>query len=360
MAGKSSGKSYVISAPESRPMPEHIINLDLPPVKRWVAIGRLYRSQVKTGISKMLPNYVVKLVDVFGSLLESLLPPPYADELKGLAEAVQVPVGELLLLNLTSDLSAFCTSIIAQTSDGKLLNARNFDAPREFNFLASTVREAIFNAHFQSGGKTLYSCVIIAGLIGTFTGQKPNSFTITINQRRTGDIWTNILSLLLKFPGGEIGLLTRDALADPDITYQGVLNRMMYIPMISSCYVIIAGTKPGEGVVISRDRKGPVKPFSDGVWKLDVSVGRWYLLQTNNDHWTKPPDLEPPHGNAKFSYEREYAGNKAMEKCGQANITPHNLINVLSTNPVLNTDTVYTTVMSAAYPSLLKSWIREV
>ena len=363
MTVENDGKSSIISKVGSRPVPVHFINLDLPPVKRWTDIGRLYRSQVQfisQGISKMVPKFVVKLVDVFGSLLDSLLPPPYADELKGLAEAVHLPVGELFLLNLTFDISSYCTGIIAQTSDGKLLHARNFDSPNEFNFLSSFGRDVTFNAHFQSGGKTLYSCVIMAGLIGTFTGQKPNSFTISVNQRRTGDIWTNILSLLLKSPGAEITLLIRDALADQDINYQGVLNRMMYIPMIASCYVIIAGTKPGEGVVISRDRKGLVKPFRNGVWKLDVSVERWYLVQTNNDHWTKPPYLEPPAGNVEFSYEKECIAKKAMEKYGQANLTPQSLTNVLSENLVLDPDTLYTTVMSADYPFLFKSWVRNV
>ena len=105
-------------------------------------------------------------------------------------------------------------------------------------------------------------------------------------------------------------ILDRDVLADPDIDYEGVLNRMMHIPMIACCYITIGGTKPGEGAVIARDRNQAVKPFSNGVWKLDAANGTWYLLQTNNDHWTAPPDIEPSsHPDLMaWSYERATAG----------------------------------------------------
>ena len=205
---------------------------------------------------------------------------------------------------------------------------------------------------------------INAGVIGTATGEKPNSFTINLNERRTGSIWDYFIYRDLKHPGSGILFLIRDALADPDIDYQGVLNRFIYIPMISSSYIIIAGTKPGEGAVISRDRREAVKPFSNGVWKLDNLVGRWYLLQTNHDHWTEPPNLEP-HSKKDdpliiSSYERFKCGNEEMKKMGQVNLTPQRLVDVLSTPPVYNDHTFYVTVMSAADSSLSQSWFRHV
>ena len=214
--------------------------------------------------------------------------------MKGLAAASDVPVGELFFLNIAYELTAHCTGIVAQGSDGKILQARNLDIPKELsNFMPL---KSTFIGNFQRGGRTAYKCVINAGVIGTATGEKPNSFTINLNERRTGSIWDYFIYRDLKHPGSGILFLIRDALADPDIDYQGVLNRFIYIPMISSSYIIIAGTKPGEGAVISRDRREAVKPFSNGVWKLDNLVGRWYLLQTNNDHWTEPPGPVLPLG----------------------------------------------------------------
>lgn len=142
------------------------------------------------------------------------------------------------------------------------------------------------------------------------------------------------------------------------MNYQGVLQQMTYIPMIASCYVIIGGMNRGEGVVITRDRREAVKPFSNGVWKLGASGG-WHVLQTNNDHWTRPPNAEPHAAQKTDSYERQVTGNAQMVQMGQSNLSPEGLLYVLSTDPVFNSHTLYTTIMTAADPSLNKSWIRD-
>ena len=53
-----------------------------------------------------------------------------------------------------------------------------------------------------------------------------------------------------------------------------------------------------------------------------------------------------------------------MANMGQSNLSPQCLIDVLSvhdsTGPVFNEHTLYTTVMTAADPSLDKSWIRDL
>ena len=41
--------------------------------------------------------------------------------------------------------------------------------------------------------------------------------------------------------------------------------------------MIVAGTMPGEGAVLTRNREA-----LDGVWRLDAGSGRWFVLQTND------------------------------------------------------------------------------
>lgn len=362
-----------LEAPYGRAAPKYVINLDDAPKDRWNEIGTVYKTQIQQMLDetkKTLPEAVFALADTFGNELTSFLPPPYAEELRGLAEVTEIPVGELFLMNLSYDITAYCTSTVAQSCDGHLLHGRNFDMPSDPQYLATLEisRNATFFLDFQSGGKTVYSGVTTAGVIGLFTGQKPNSFTITIDERRTGSIWTNIVQLLREHPGSALGFLVRDALADPDLNYQGVLNRMTYIPMIAACYVIIAGTKPGDGAIITRGRLGPARPFNDGVWKLPRdgdSDDTWYLLVCNNDPWTRPPNLEP-EGNedlTKDSYKRQLTGNEAMKAMGQENLSPQNLIktdsDALSKSPVLNPHTLYSIIMTASEPNLIKSWIRD-
>ena len=349
--------------PDGWPAPVEVIDLDKDPKDRWKEIGTKYKTELKQAMEevKTMLGEKIRLAEIFGNELDSLLPPPYADELRGLAEAADIYVGDLFLLNIAYDVTAHCTSLVAQSNDGHILHARNLDTPGEFAKLLTITRKITFTVHFQKGGTTVYSGVSQIGVIGLATGQKPNSFTISVNERRTGSVWDNILGLLRDHPGSGIAFLIRDALADPDIDYEGVLNRMMHIPMIACCYITIGGTKPGEGAVIARDRNQAVKPFSNGVWKLDAANGTWYLLQTNNDHWTAPPDIEPSsHPDLMaWSYERATAGYAAMEKMGRSNLSPEGLIGVLSTYPVFNQETLYTTVMAAEDPSLNKTWIRE-
>ena len=158
-------------------------------------------------------------------------------------------------------------------------------------------------------------------------------------------------------PGSSVGLIIRDTLADPNMTFETAEQHLSSVPMIAACYITIGGINPGEGVVITRDRKGTVQPPSDGLWKLDADSGRWYLLETNNDHWTQLPNIQPPDSN-KDSYERRNKGDEVMNDVGQEKIDPANVFKVLSTPPVLNEHTIYTAVMSAGQPSLFSAWIR--
>lgn len=341
---------------------EFIIDLDTPPTNRWAEIGRIYGDNIKEAIkltTGTLPSEVINIADFLGKELETLLPSPYKEEIQGFADVIGIPVGELFFLNLAYDLTAHCTSIVAQTSDGKILHARNLDTPRDpgFQKLMGVTRKSTFIVHFQEQGKTIYSGVTTAGYIGLLTGQKPNTFTITLDERRTGNVWLNIMELLKDHPGASVGLVIRDTLADPDINFEGVVEKLTYIPLIAACYFIIGGINPGEGAVITRDRKEAVQPLSNGVWRLNSSPGQWYVLETNNDHWTKLPNIQPPNSN-KDSYDRQNTGDKTMNDIGQENMNPTALIKVLSTPPVYNQSTLYTAVMSAAEPSLFTAWIR--
>ena len=45
-------------------------------------------------------------------------------------------------------------------------------------------------------------------------------------------------------------------------------------------YIILAGTKDDEGIVIARNRLDTAHVNS-----LNSTEGKWYVVQTNNDHW---------------------------------------------------------------------------
>ena len=73
--------------------------------------------------------------------------------------------------------------------------------------------------------------------------------------------------------------LIRDALAST-ATFADAKTTLSNHPLIAQVYLTISGAAPGEGCVITRNMTA-----ADDVWCLDAANGRWYVLETNYDHW---------------------------------------------------------------------------
>ncbi|KAI6243753.1 N-acylethanolamine-hydrolyzing acid amidase [Aphelenchoides fujianensis] len=134
----------------------------------------------------------------------------------GIANISGVPLEDLALLNAFYEISRFCTSILAETSDGHLLHARNLDfgqAIASFSgfqlfggWNASThqwrltelLRKNSVSLDFKRNGTTLFKGTTFAGHVGLLSGwvqstecsptalakgYRPNGFTLTINAR---------------------------------------------------------------------------------------------------------------------------------------------------------------------------------
>ena len=113
-------------------------------------------------------------------------------------------------------------------------------------------------------------------------------------------------------------------------------------------YYIIAGIDGSmNGAVITRNQtqiNGPND--SQQIWYLNNSEYEWYLVETNYDHWK-------PAGDPR----REHAVNM-LNNIGQENINLAALYQVLSTPPVLASNTVYTTLMQPSNTTYYDTTIR--
>ena len=331
----------------------YTINLDLPPEQRWKQVAEDYTEGILNlvkEIKQMVPPGAITLVDIIGADVEKYIPYPYSMEIVGLATSIKgVSVGEIVLGNTLYEVTAFghggkaearaCTSIVAEALNGTIFHGRNLD----YSF-GGVLRDLTIVVNFQQSGKTVYTGTTFAGMVGLLSGMKPHGYTITLDERDQGDWWMNALEALVAGTHGVAAFHIRDAVSNSTMTYDDAVRLLAYKPLIAPCYIIIGGTKPKEGIVITRDRIAAVD-----LWMLDAEADRWFLVETNYDHWVPPP----------ASDNRRDPAIKAVNELTRLGIGWGGLYSVLSTPPVLNNGTIYTVIMSADLPALYTTWIRQ-
>jgi hypothetical protein len=94
--------------------------------------------------------------------------------------------------------------------------------------------------------------------------------------------------------------------------------------LIAPAYFIVGGVKPYEGVVLTRNQFAVIDE-----WRLNATTSgfeKWYLLETNYDHWVPPPARD----------DRRTPGMRAMNAVTQEKINLETLMSVLTIKPVCN------------------------
>ena len=188
----------------------------------------------------------------------------------------------------------------------------------------------------------IFAGTTFVGMVGLMTGQRPHAYTITLDERDQGDWWMNALEALTAGTHGVAAFHIRDTLADTSLSFEDAIEKLGYEPLVAPCYLIVGGVGPEEGVVITRNRIAALD-----IWRLNSFEGRWFLVETNYDHWVAPPTSD----------DRRDPAIKAMNETGRADVSTQSLFHVLSTPPVLNDGTTYTVTMAASIPELYNSWI---
>eukprot|EP01126_Amoeba_proteus_P048753 TRINITY_DN5658_c0_g1_i4.p1 TRINITY_DN5658_c0_g1~~TRINITY_DN5658_c0_g1_i4.p1 ORF type:complete len:465 (-),score=73.54 TRINITY_DN5658_c0_g1_i4:64-1458(-) len=332
------------------PIPSYTINLDLPPIQRWQtvcsqpvfkAMGQFLVNTVAAVVGTEVETY---LGDLGALLNDHYYPYEYAQEILGCSQAMNVPYGWLALFNLGYEVSDACTSIVAQTPDGKILHARNLDFWAGMGF-TDTLKNMSFIAQFEKGGQTIFKATTFAGYVGVLSGFKNKEFSVTIDTRfypgGIKELFYEVIAGITEKNASLVTFLARDVMQNEN-DYDSALSALSKTELIADVYYILAGSSAGQGAVISRNRMN-----ATDVWELDVAAGRWYEVQTNYDHWTQPPWID----------DRVDPANKAMDAIGQNNITLQNMFEVLSVKPVFNLQTTYT-ILSCPADGTYLSWTR--
>ena len=166
----------------------------------------------------------------------------------------------------------------------------------------------------------MFTSAQVAGFLGILSGHRYKQFTFSINERDQGEWWVNFIFALLDKKASPLSFLTRQVLENAT-DFNDAVNQLSSHDLIAPAYFIVAGVKPDEGVVITRNQSALIN-----TWRLDNSNNIWYLLETNYDHWVPPPPND----------DRRTPGMRAMNQTTQANINYNTLFNVLTIDPVCN------------------------
>jgi N-acylethanolamine-hydrolysing acid amidase len=111
-------------------VPKYTIDLDQPAATRWREVAHdfaAYTPFLHKLILQKVPPAVLPLAERVALYLDSLFDEPYPGEMKGIAEALNISLPEVILANIYYDITAYCTSIVAEDEKGNIFHARNLD-----------------------------------------------------------------------------------------------------------------------------------------------------------------------------------------------------------------------------------------
>jgi len=309
------------------------VNLDLAPNARWTEVCS---NETFQQIAQYLVNTILSILPDGGKELASIgqalnvlyFPRDFAGEIRGCAKALGVDYGWATLLNLGYELSDACTSIVAQTPSGKIYHARNMDFWEGMGF-TNSLRDLLIEVTYTKGGKTQYMSTGFAGYVGVLSGMKPNGFSISIDTRfypeGLAQLFYEVIAAIEEKNASLVSYLSRNVLAN-EHDFEAAIENLSQGLLIADVYYIVGGVSANQGAVISRNRIN-----ATDVWRLQ-SPSRWYLVETNYDHWEKPPWFD----------DRVKPAEDAMNAMGQASLSLEGMYEVLSVKPVFNLQTTFT------------------
>lgn len=312
------------------------IDLDSPPEQRWVQAAKDHAHYLQALAGIINHIFDKKKSGPLVAALKKGLVPEYQQEMQGLAAAANITYDSLLAACCYYELTKVhgagdlpdindkaCTSIVAQNDNGTMYLARNFDYPTLFSPL-------LVNARFTKGGKTAYEGTTVVGTIGLITGVLPGGFAVSIDARGHHDP-TTAQQVKVAENGGFLFVHIARRAMDVVSSYEDAVKFYKSTPMIAPGYLIVGGSKPGEGAVVTTNSSA----YQNDVWEMKDAEG-WYILETNYDHWESPGD------------GRREGAKKSMNAMGSKGASFLGLWDVLSTPPVYRGATLSTHLVDIA------------
>lgn len=328
-------------------IPTFTVDLAAPAEERWRQVTEHFKPAVQQVVpslrEEMMEGLGAALGDKLGSLVLSSTTVALgvfgylglvaaADELCAVAAQLELPVGELIVVNLSYESSALCTSAIFDLSKrpsaprgagagaGAPHKRRRQAAGRgplhvrSLDWNAPWLPKLLCNVNVVKGKAPIFFMTTFAGYLGCLTGVKPGCFSVAVNFRspatmeasRNGSadaagplthqmahgaadegagapsasLWKGASrSLFAALLGGgwSIGALVRACLTTQR-SFDGAVAFLSGAPLIAPTYLSVCGAQEGEGVLLTRNRapmaaaKAPRRPSKGGRRRLRALV----------------------------------------------------------------------------------------
>jgi len=302
------------------------IDLDLPPEDRFVTVAKYFKTDVIKVFKKYFPFPLSYLVKLIGNLFWNLKPENYL-EMEGLGKEFEIDPKILLASQYIYDLSAFCTSVVSYDKNNTIIHGRNLD----FLF-APEMRNITYQAHFYKNNSEIFRAIMFAPLNTVFTAWKNNAFSISLNERKPSYRKNPLILIdnIIRIFKGEIsvGNLIRQTFEMCD-DYNCAFEKLKSTKQIAASYYTIAGINKYEGAIISKSASGP-----DHIEFLDEN--KWYIVQTNDDHWKGICNI-------RCSYVKD-----SLEYIGHDDFVSEDLFEILKKWPSNNVHSIYYSLMIPA------------
>lgn len=329
---------------------EYVIDLDKPPEERWVEVITATKTDlsqciemVKNKTLQMFGDKIFKLIDSYLPWFFRTLPKEYYYELLGISMASGLTIRDVITFNIFSEFYSASTSIVMESDEKRIYLGRNLDFGylHGWNIKNNTLivpellQSLVFLFRFIKNNQTMYRSVGFAGYIGIHSAVKKDAFGVSVNERfKFDDGYVDIAEWIIdRYRQKWIGLFIREMMESADSYTQA--QKLLYTSnLVAPAYFTLAGRKSHQGCVITRGKN------DSDVWSLDnysdsvEENGKWFLVQTNYDHWKKPP-----------SYDNKLdPANLCMERFGSDNADA-TLYKVFATRPIFNKFTIFTATM---------------
>jgi hypothetical protein len=323
------------------------IQLNQKPEQRWRKVAIDYKPSIIEQVQKSLPALAQAGVQM-QPFSQVSFDREYERELAGIAHYVGHPavtVDSLKLLNMVYEMTTDekdedakgkgCSDVVWTSANGTVMHGRNLD---DFGEDAKSVNWAgmTFEATFRRGKRIIAKTTMWPGTTGIMTGMRfpdkhGGGYSFAQNTRYPNDAVQNLQAAA---KGGQPFQFAARRILESTSNYQTAMKLFYSTSFMAPQYFILAGAKPGEGSVLTIDRLAQHSMNTPPIQHLGTDPQNWYLVQTNDDMTAEPLDDRRPG-----------ALDLIQESYNQASANENTMAKLMSSEPLMNEATLYSTVM---------------